>query len=473
MTYSHYERLSAMDATFLDLEDASSHMHIGSVGIFDAGPVSLEGGGLDMERMLGLSDVALQKNARFRQKIARIPRLESPVWVDDERFNLSYHVRHTALPAPGDERQLKRLAGRIMSQQLDRGKPLWEMWFVEALEGDRFAVISKIHHCLADGVSGVDLLSGLMGPDPEHVARAPARWIPRPAPPPRRMLIDEVTRRASAPLSLLRGREKLPGGLGDAARGLGETLSAGMSQASPTPLNDDLGPHRRFDWTSIELDAVKQVRKRLGGTLNDVVLAVVAGSVRTFLRARAMRVEELDFRTLVPVSVRTQDEHGRLGNRVSTLMARLPLDEADPAKRLARVIETTGELKGGKQALGGEALAKVADLVFPEFMTLYARMATRGLAANMVVTNVPGPRVPIYMSGARMLEVFPVVPLAAKQGLGVALFSYAERLFWGFNADWDAVPDLHDFVDAIGDEFEKLHALAADAPVRISEREAG
>jgi len=462
-----------MDATFLDLEDASSHMHIGSVGIFDAKPVTRSGGGLDMERMLSLSDISLQKNPRFRQKIARIPRLERPVWIDDERFNLSYHVRHTALPAPGEERQLKRLAGRIMSQQLDRGKPLWEMWFVEGIEGDRFAVISKIHHCLADGVSGVDLLSGLMGPDPDHVAKAPARWIPRPAPSPRRMLMDEIGRRASAPLALLRGREHLPGGLGDAARGLGETLSAGLSQASPTPLNGDMGPHRRFDWTSLDLDAVKRVRKRHGGTLNDVVLAVVSGAVRTFLRARGMRVEDLDFRTLVPVSVRTEDEHGKLGNRVSTLMARLPLDEADPAKRLARVIETTAELKGGKQALGGEALAKVADLVFPEFMTLYARMALRGLAANMVVTNVPGPQVPIYMLGARMLEVYPVVPLAAKQGLGVALFSYDGQLFWGFNADWDAVPDLHDFADAIDEEFTRLHQLADDTPVQISAQEAG
>jgi WS/DGAT/MGAT family acyltransferase len=461
-----------MDATFLDLEDASSHMHIGSVGIFDAKPVTRSDGGLDMERMLGLSDISLQKNPRFRQKIARIPRLERPVWIDDERFNLSYHVRHTALPAPGEERQLKRLAGRIMSQQLDRGKPLWEMWFVEGIEGDRFAVISKIHHCLADGVSGVDLLSGLMGPDPDHVAKAPARWIPRPAPSPRRMLMDEIGRRASGPLSLLRGREHLPGGLGDAARGLGETLSAGLSQASPTPLNGDMGPHRRFDWTSLDLDAVKRVRKRHGGTLNDVVLAVVSGAVRTFLRARGMRVEDLDFRTLVPVSVRTEDEHGKLGNRVSTLMARLPLDEADPAKRLARVIETTAELKGGKQALGGETLAKVADLVFPEFMTLYARMALRGLAANMVVTNVPGPQVPIYMLGARMLEVYPVVPLAAKQALGVALFSYDGQLFWGFNADWDAVPDLHDFSDAIDEEFERLDQLADDKPVQIGAQEA-
>lgn len=473
MAYSYYERLSATDATFLDLEDASSHMHIGSVGVFDAGPVTRAGGGLDMERMLSLSDVALQKNPRFRQKIARIPRLDRPVWVDDDRFNLNYHVRHTALPAPGEERQLKRLAGRIMSQQLDRGKPLWEMWFVEGLEGNRFAVISKIHHCLADGISGVDLLSGLMGPDPDHVAREPAKWTPRPAPSPGQLLRDELSRRISAPLSLLRGRERLPGALGDAARGLGETLSAGMSQATPTPLNGELGPHRRFDWSSIEIDAVKRVRKRLGGTLNDVVLATVTGAVRTFLRARGLRVEELDFRTLVPVSVRAADEHGTLGNRISTLMARLPLDEADPAKRLARVIETTRDLKGGSQALGGETLAKVADLVFPEFMTMYARLALRGLAANMVVTNVPGPQVPIYMLGARMLEVFPVVPLGPKQALGVALFSYDGRLFWGFNSDWEAVPDLHDFVDAIDKEFAELGKLADDSPVRIGEREAG
>src|SRR5215471_3593041 len=184
MTYSHYDRLTALDASFLGLEDANVHMHVGSIGLFEMGPLKSRHGGLDMERVWAMSDANLGHHPRFRQKLAFVPVLGNPVWVDDERFNLNYHVRHTALPPPGDERQLKRLVGRIMSQQLDRGKPLWELWFVEGLEGNRFAVVTKVHHCMIDGVSGVDLMAAMMGPDPAAAVATPPRWLPRPTPAP-------------------------------------------------------------------------------------------------------------------------------------------------------------------------------------------------------------------------------------------------------------------------------------------------
>jgi WS/DGAT/MGAT family acyltransferase len=470
MSYVHYKRLSATDTTFLEVEEPNAHMHVGAVGIFDAEPVSKPEGGLDMERILAFSNLALLKSDRFRQKITYIPGFQHPVWIDDDRFNLMYHVRHTALPAPGSVRMLKRLAGRIMSQQLDRGKPLWELWFVEGLEGNRFSVISKFHHCVADGIAGADMLSVIMGPDPEYRPKEHPEWMPRPAPTRGKLLFDELWRRTFLPLANLGvGRKVLSEpretvtNLRDAILGLGETAATTLWPASHTPLNYDIGPHRRFDWLRFDLDEVKEIKNRLGGTVNDVVLTCVTGALRPFLRTRNLRFENLDFRAMVPVNVRAAEERGTLGNRISSLAARLPIHEADPRTRLARVIEVTRELKSSKQTIGGEALAQLSDATFTGLLLLFARMIARGRAVNMVVTNVPGPKVPVYMLGAPLLEVYPLVPLAPIQALGVALFSYAGGLFWGFNADWDAVPDLHDFVEAISTEFLDLRKIASQA----------
>jgi WS/DGAT/MGAT family acyltransferase len=471
MAYSHHDRLSATDATFLEIERPNTHMHIGAVGIFDAEPVSTPEGALDMERILDFADVALQKNVRFRQKLAFVPGFRHPVWVDDDKFNLMYHLRHTCLPAPGGLRLLKRLTGRIMSQQLDRGKPLWELWFVEGVERNRFAVISKFHHGVADGISGADLLSVIMGPDPEYEPKVLPRWVPRPAPSPQRLLVNELWQRASAPWAALgaarrmlsQPREALEG-LRDTVLGLGQLGAPLVRPASMTPLNEEIGPHRRFDWIRFDLGEVKKVKDALGGTVNDVVLATVAGAVRQFLRARRVPVDGLKFRALVPFHLRTAGAQGTLGNRITTLAARLPPEEAEPQERLKRVIEVTRELKGSKQIIGSEALAEVADRTFTGLLVEFARLVAKGRAINMVVTNVPGPRTPVYMLGAPLLEVYPLVPLSSNQALCVALFSYAGGLFWGFNSDWDAVPDLHDFVEAIGAEFLELRKVAAQQP---------
>jgi WS/DGAT/MGAT family acyltransferase len=478
--YYHYDRLTALDASFLSLEDHSVHMHVGSVGLFDAGPLTRPGGGLDMDRILATSDAALSRHPRFRQKLAWIPVVQSPVWVDDERFNLNYHIRHTALPPPGDIRQLKRLAGRIMSQQLDRGKPLWELWFVEGLEGDRFAVISKIHHCMIDGVGSVDLMTGLMGPDPDHVTPPSGRWVPRPAPSSARLLIDEVLRRASLPLTVGRGAERLVseprhalGAAGDAIESLGAAIAAGLRPASPSPINCDIGPHRRFDWLRMDIDGIKEVKNRLGGTLNDVVLAIVAGAMRRFLRQRGEQVEDLEFRVMVPVNVRAAAEHARLGNRVSFLLAPLPLGERGAAQRLERVVETMQRLKHSKQRRGAEVLEEISDQVASSLFVRFARLGARSLSYNMVVTNVPGPPVPVYLQGAALREIYPLVPLFTNQALGIALFSYNGGLFWGFNADWDAVPDLHDVVGAVEAEYQALRQLAGAASVPFTATSGG
>jgi WS/DGAT/MGAT family acyltransferase len=471
MGYTHYDRLSALDAAFLEIEDPSALMHVGAVAIFELGALRTPDGGLDIERIRAAAVPMLRASPRLRQRLDWIPLLDHPVWVDDDRFNLAYHLRHTALPEPGDERLLKRLAGRIFSQQLDRGKPLWEMWYVEGLEGDRFAVIGKFHHCMLDGVAGAHLVGLMFGSDLADPMDEPApRWLPRPAPGGARLLADELLRRATLPLrAASAGAEALrrPWRALSAARGVGESLLAtarqAISPATATPLNVEIGSHRRFDWLKSDLSTLRDVKTRLDGTVNDVVLATVSGALRRFLRARGLRLEELDVRALVPVNVRADDERGDLGNRVAFMVARLPLDEADPARRLARVCAETRRLKRSRQVEGAELIEQISDWTDTAVFARYARLGA-SRAFNLVVTNVPGPRETARLLGSRLVEIYPLVPLYRNQALGIALFSYDGALHWGLNGDWDAMPDLHDLALALEHEVEALGKAAAGPP---------
>lgn len=470
MAYTHYERLTALDTSFLQYEDADPavHMHVGAVALFEPGPLATQDGGVDIERIRRGVEASLAQSPRFRQKLATIPLLESPVWIDDPRFNLQYHVRHTALPRPGSIRQLKRLAGRIMSQRLDRSKPLWEFFFVEGLEDGRFALISKAHHCLVDGISGFDLLARIMRIDPDPSIAPHHPWMPRPAPGPRQLLADELARRAALPLRVagaglraVAAPQQALGRLADASGALWEALTANLKGASPTPLNVEIGPYRRFDWTAMDLEAVKEVKNQLGGTVNDVVLCCVAGAIGRLLLERGERVSKLVFRAMVPVSVRMPSERGEEGNRVVSLMAELPIAERNPRRRLSRVVEATRRLKDSRQARGVELFEEIADQTFQSLFIGLARRAAEQNTFNLVVTNVPGPQATAYFLGAQMKEIYPLVPLFVNMALGIALFSYDGKLCWGFNADWDALPDLHDVVDWVAAEFEALRKVAA------------
>ena len=466
MPYTHFDRLTALDASFLALESDGVHMHVGTVATFDPGPLAKDDGGIDFDAILETSEAALRRAPRFRQKLAETPVLGNPVWVDDPDFNPLYHLRHTALPLPGDERQLKRLAGRILSQKLDRTKPMWELWFVEGLPGGRFGLISKVHHCLIDGISGVDLLAAFMGPDAEPRPSAePHRWLPRPAPSGALLLANEVSRRVGTPLRVLRGLARTVADSEDrekamhTATGFAEGLSKSLTPASETPFNVPIGPHRRFDWTRFDLGVVREVKDKLGGTVNDVVLACVAGAVRTFLQRHGVELEGIDFRAFLPVSTRGSDQRGTLGNRVSMLVAPLPVDEPDARARLARIGEETQALKKSGQAAGTEVLEEISDWTSPSLLSGMSRLAASQRSYNLVVTNVPGPQFPVYLNGAKMLESYPLVPLFENQGLGIALFSYDGGLYWGFNSDWEVLPDLHEFVLAVEREFESLRKL--------------
>ncbi|MDJ0847266.1 MAG: wax ester/triacylglycerol synthase family O-acyltransferase [Myxococcota bacterium] len=467
MAEPRYERLSAVDAALLRLEEHNAHMHVGAVAIFAAAPLRNADGALDVEQLQRALESTLHRTPRLRQRLAFVPLIDHPVWVDDDRFNLHYHVRHTALPPPGDERQLKRLAGRIVSQQLDRRKPLWETWFVEGLAGDRFAMIVKAHHCMVDGVAGIGALAAMMRADQQRTDEPAPAWQPRPHPDGVALVRDELAHRASSPAALLRAGlralrspERALASLRESAESLGEMLGAGLSRGSDTPLNVAVGPHRRFDWVRLDLADLSEVRKRLGGTLNDIVLTCVSGAIGRFLERRGLRPDELAFRSMVPVNIRHGNEAGAMGNRVTFLVADLPVAERDPRRRLERVVEITRKLKRSKQVAGMDLLERVSDQVMPWLFEEFARLGYSQRAYNMVVTNVPGPRVPLYMEGAPLQEIYPVVPIFAKQALNIGLFSYHGGLYWGFNADWDALPDLHEVVEDAALEFRALYEAA-------------
>ena len=475
-----YQRLSAMDASFLGIEDASCHMHVGAVLIFDAAPLRAPGGGIDIDRIRAAIHARLHLVPRFRQRLAHVPYERVPIWVDDDRFRLAYHVRHTALPRPGDERVLKRLVGRIMSQPLDRKRPVWEIWVVEGLDGDRFALISKTHHCMVDGISGADLMSVILDATPDARVGSPEPWQPSPHPSGARLVLDAALRRAAQPGEALRAvysaatapRTQLRT-LTEAARGLAQTFAPALSPVSRTPLNVEVGPHRRLDWTAMRVADLKAVKKVLGGTLNDVVLATVSGALRSFFTQRGVHPEGLTVRALVPVSVRSQDERGALGNRVTQMTASLPVGRADPGARLAAVRATTAGLKESRQALGGEVLTAISEWTVPNVLVQAVRLAARARPYNLIVTNVPGPQIPLYLQGALMRTAYPVVPLFENLALVVGLFSYNGGLFWGVNGDWEKLPDLHDFVLGLEHSFEELQRVAAAAAPRAAATSAG
>jgi len=466
-----YERLSVTDRIFLEMEDREAHLHVTGCLLFDARPLRTTHGGVDFERIARYVESRLHRIPRYRQRIETVPIGGDPVWVDDSRFNLRYHVRHAHLPPPGDARQLKRLIGRIVSQMLDRGKPLWEMWIVDGLEGDRFAVVTKVHHCMTDGVGSLELMGNLLAPSPiEDFEPGPA-WLPRPAPDARDLLRDAISRRMRSPVEAARGLwqaarrpDRAWSQASEAVQGMWEARSYTARPASETPLNQPLGPHRRFDWLAMDLAAVKEIGRRAGGTVNDVALATMTGAFGRFLELRGISrhaQEKLDFRASCPVDTRTADQRGELGNRVSNLIVTLPLAERDPLRRLEIVRRTMTELKSSGQLLAMGAIERIGELTFPSLLTLFARDNLKKRSSNFVFTNVRGPRSPWHLLDAPLEEIYPVVPLMPMQAVGVALMSYRDGLFWGFDSDWDQVPDLHELVTATESSFQELREAAA------------
>jgi len=455
------DRLTGLDASFLHLERDSAHMHVAGCMVFQGAPPMYE-------ELLELIVSRLHLVPRYRQRLAFVPLNQGrPVWVDDPYFNVRFHVRHTALPPPGGEAQLKRLAGRVFSQTLDRSRPLWELWLVEGLPRDRFALLSKTHHALVDGVSGVDIATVLFdsSPDPLPVAPPEIAWAPRPLPSAVQLLADSLRERATAPAEIARGvratvrrPRQIASRAGETLAGVGAMAWTGLQVAPASRLNVRIGPHRRFTWVRGELAQYRAVKNALGGTVNDVVLAGVAGALGRYLRLHGDPTEDVVLKAMVPVSVRAEVERGALGNRVAAMWVPLPIGITDPVQRLLVI---SGEMEGIKdsgQAVGARVLTELSGFASPTIMAQAARLQARQRLFNLVVTNVPGPQFPLYVLGRELDGMFPMVPLAENTALGIAVMSYNGQLNFGLNADYDAVPDLEAFADELRASIAELVA---------------
>lgn len=456
------DRLSGLDSSFLHLEQGPAHMHVASTTIF-------EGAAPDYEEFLEHISSRLHLVPRFRQKLRFVPFGQGrPKWVDDPQFNLEYHVRHTALPSPESEEQLRNLAARIFSQRLDRSKPLWEMWLVDGVEGYRFAIVTKSHHCLVDGVSGVDITNVLFdaAPDPEALP-GPQPWVAHPEPSDAQMLAEALVERATQPAEVVRGARAVFRAPRLAARAVVDSLEAAGTfaragrGAPSSPFNVEIGPYRRFAWVQTSLADLKRIKNVVGGTVNDVVLAAVAGAIGRYLRGHGFATHDLELRAMVPISVRADDEHGALGNRVSSYMAPLPVGVEDPGKRLKQVSRSMGDLKQSKQAVGATLMTELVDFAPPTIAGQAARLQSRQRFFNLVVTNIPGPQFALFLMGRRLQAVFPMVPLAKRQAVCFGIMSYDGQVNFGLIGDYTALTDL----DALAADLEaSLAELAELAP---------
>ena len=458
----HLDRLSAVDAAFLAQEGPTKHMHIGGLAVFEGPPPSYED---FRDHIAG----RLHLVPRYRQKLA-FPPLDTgrPLWIDDPTFNIGYHVRHTALPESGDEEALLRLVGRVFSQRLDRSKPLWEMWLVEGLDRDRFAFLSKTHHALVDGVSGIDLASVLFDLDPAGTdLEPPEPWVPSPEPSAATLAalgVEGAARRVTEVASGTLGAATRPvqtlGRAKELAAALGEVAKAGLEAAPKTPLDRRPGPHRRVALVSQRLDDFKLIKNAFGGTVNDVVLAVVTGAVREFLHLRGEATDTLELKACVPVSVRGDDQRGALGNQLTQVMAPMPVFLEDPVQRLRFVREAMADIKDSRLAAGAKTIAALQDFAPPTILSQASRMNFAGRFYNLLVTNIPGPQLPLYLLGRRLEAMFPIAFLAGDRTLAVAIISYDGALNFGLIGDYDELPDLDVLADGIGRATEELVGLA-------------
>jgi WS/DGAT/MGAT family acyltransferase len=475
------DRLTGLDASFLHLENGGAHMHV-------AGVMLLAGDPPDYDELVDTVERRLHLVPRYRQKLAFVPLAQGrPKWIDDPHLNLRYHIRRTALPPPGGEDQLRALAGRVFSQPLDRDKPLWELWLVEGLApgpgGPRFAMLSKTHHALVDGISGVDIVSVIFDTtaEPPPQAEEPTPWLARPEPAKGQLLAEALLERTTVPgeivrsvRAIVRGPRLVARAAVDSLVGLGAMAWAGLRPPPSSPYNLQIGPHRRFTWVRTSLDDVKAVKNELGGTVNDVVLATVAGALGRHMERRGAMAGDSVLRAMVPLSVRAEEERGALGNRVAAMMAPLPVGETDPLERFETVSRAMLEIKRSGQAVGAQVLTNLSGFAPPTVMSQAARLISTQRLFNIVVTNVPGPQFPLYLMGREMTDIFPMVPLARGQALGIAIMSYNGRMNYGLVGDYDAMADLDDlpadFDAALAELADAAGVELGDPPEQLSAR---
>jgi WS/DGAT/MGAT family acyltransferase len=452
------EWMSPVDSSFLHVENDTTPMHIGAVSIFQGPPPPFE----DLRAMVA-SKLGLVP--RYRQKVRSVPlAVGPPVWIDDPHFSLDYHLRHTAIPKPGGDEQLRQMAARVFSQHLDRDKPLWELWAVEGLQDKRWALLSKVHHCMVDGVAATDLMSVMFSDDSGGVEE---EWSPAPEPTSAEVLVRTLARRAS-PAGQLEALRRMAGAPRETLRTLAEmarataAASPNMRPVSASSLTGPIGPHRRWSWAEARLSDVKTVRSELGGTVNDVVLTLITNGFRELLDERGEHVpEDRVVRTMVPVSVRAKGEKGVYNNRVSAVFASLPVGLTDPVQRLGSIRAEMDGIKESKQAVAGDVLTSMSGFAPPLLLALGSRLVTLSPRLNMhtATTNVPGPQQPVQTLGRCMLQSFPFVPVVGSIRIVVAIFSYNGGLYFGVTGDYDGAPDIDALSEGIAHGMDDLLAL--------------
>lgn len=462
------DHLTPLDASFLELEegDQSSHMHIGWAMVFEPLP---GGGAPEVERVREQLDARLSLLPRFRRRLSepRTGGLSWPTWVEEEAFDIATHVRHARLPAPGGPEELLDWLADFYSHRLDRAHPLWEMTLIDGLEGGRWAIAAKVHHCLVDGMSGASVVSLILDAEPDPPADSQGLLGAFQPPPDNeggihgpRSLITEAAR---AGLDLARHPRKL-GDMLSRSRGVAELLVRDELRGAPrSSLNVEIGATRRLAEVAVPLEELKRVKRELGGTVNDVVLAASAGGLRSLLLSRGEQPDRRGLRAMVPVSLRRASETVALGNRVSSLFVELPVAESDPLERYRGTIEAAEELKRGEQAAGAETLVDLAGIAPPVLHAAVARLSYAPRLFNVTITNVPGPQVTLYGLGGRLVRIFPLVPIFAYHALGIAVASYDGEVVFGLAADRAAVPDLDVLARGIEAALAELGSLADSA----------
>ncbi|MGH2556929.1 MAG: WS/DGAT/MGAT family O-acyltransferase [Actinomycetota bacterium] len=460
------ERLGPQDASFLYLETPTVHQHVGGVAILD--PSTAPNGKLTYPDVVRVISSRLHLAPRFRQKVVFPPlAVARPVWVDDANFDLDFHMRRAALPAPGGSRELVDYVQRVISRPLDRTKPLWELYLIEGMDDGLAAILTKVHHSMVDGLAAIDLASAVYDFAPEPQILTPPAWEPEPEPSRldllRDALRDQVTHPARGLTDLAQRTLQTPARVarevGDILGGIGEILGGGVF-APPSPFNRKVGPNRRFAMVEAPVQTFKDIKRALGATVNDVVLATVAGGLNRLLRSRRERTRDRFLRAMVPVSVRSKDQRSAMGNRVSSIFVDLPVGPMGAKRRLAMIRERTKYLKESNYAVGAEFLMNIGSWAPPTIHAMAARLAARSRVINLVVSNVPGPQMPMYIAGAKLLAQYPIMPIAETMGLSIAVTSLAGTMAFGLTADWDILPDINVLAESMEEALGELRKAA-------------